>query len=205
MFSILGVTCLPLIGPAVGIVLGVVALRKVRGLNHAGGPKAMSIIAVVLGALGLLATAAAIWLGTLPALVGARDSAQRQIAMSNVEQLVGALRAYETANGAMPSADDWQVELIAAGSPAELFEPAYARPGVPSFFFVPPGTIDGDANAPTNILIYEQPRLNEEGTIAAFTDGGVFFMDNMELIDRIDNLRTPSGEPFAPHQAYPVP
>ncbi len=48
--------CIPVIGPLVAIVLGIVALVGSSGKAHAGGAKAMSIIAICLGVLCLALT-----------------------------------------------------------------------------------------------------------------------------------------------------
>ncbi|GEM_PF-6525849 len=201
--SILG-WCLPLLGPMIALVLGVVALVKTREAVAAGLAKGLSIAAIALSSVALLMIPIQIGI-LLPALNSARLSAQRVETMSNARSLGAELLAYEVANDAFPNESTWRRDLLAAGAAPEWFDASYAVPNVPSFYFVPESTTDADTGQPTDILLYEHPSLFDRGGTVVYRDGSVEWLEQPDLRDTLSRLRTPFGGPFAPHERYVLP
>ncbi|MEY2795057.1 MAG: hypothetical protein RIR10_773 [Planctomycetota bacterium] len=97
VFSILGVTCLPVIGGLVGLICGIIAVRR--------EPRGFSIAAITISALGgcLLMPLILLPALLLPALAKARTTARQVMNQSAATQVQTVIEDFQATNGRFPN------------------------------------------------------------------------------------------------------
>ncbi len=182
-------SCVGLILPVgpVGLVIGLVALRRANRRPEEYGGKGTAIAGVIVGAgtglmwclsIGLIAI-------LLPALGQARQAAQLAITMSNLRGIGMALSAYSQDNrGAYPEpGSDWKKRLVDGQYlTAQAFDVQWAPPGVTAFHYVPPDPKSVIAFPAMHVLVYVDPQAlpGRDGLVLYF-DGHVAAVPRAEV------------------------
>jgi type II secretory pathway pseudopilin PulG len=187
VLAIVGLLAWPL-GIA-ALVVGLIALAR------ATSRKGLAITAVVLGVLELFTCVAIGPAMMLPALGNARQAA-RQIKSSTQLRTIGqGLMIYAQNNQDWyPEAGaDWQQRLIDAGLvPPEVFEAPGARPGQPSYYYVPGHQSKFSS---TTILLYENPDLwNGRGGNVYYDDGHTEWIEGTTYRQTVESLPGEAGK-----------
>ncbi len=140
---VLGIGSFVCLGPLVGIpaiIVGVVALSRIRRRPAEYGGKGMATAGVILGAVNLVMLAALIAM-LLPALAAARDAAKQSVALSNARQIMVGFHMYASEH-----------DLAAPPHLSALVTAGYFG-GDPGLVFVDPAT----TTAPLRLSAAETP------------------------------------------------
>lgn len=186
----------------IGLILGCVALAGATATPPRSGGKGLAIAGIAVGGVAtlLMIVTIPLLIGlTLPALAKARHSAERLKASAGLRSIGQALSAYaiDNQNTFPETADGWKQRLIDGGYlPAEWFVSPRSDGIGEDYFYVPGARIDYNALA---VLVYEDPALDANGTLACFRDMHVEYLSPTDATRILSGLTLPDGTPWAPH------
>jgi hypothetical protein len=173
VLSILG--CIPLAG-IVGIILGVVALRRAKAEPSRFGGEGLAMAAIIVGIITtILGCTGGGFMLLLPALGQARQTARHVVTMSKLQQCGIAALSYATDNKDYLPPADWKSALSPNYLPLTVFVPDDPTQPGDAFTYVGNLTrLDRIASPSSTILAYENNPHPFRGRIAAlFADGSV--------------------------------
>jgi hypothetical protein len=196
VLSLLGFFCL--ITAPVGIVLGFVALNRIKRSNGALGGRALALIGIIGGALGIVFIVLVAAL-TLPALGKAKTKAQSINCVNNAKQIaLGVLIYSGDNNDTFPAGTNWCDAIMPSVFVPKVFQcPSQANLLRSSYSFnaalsglntseVQPDTVmlfESDAGWNSSggaALMISQPRHNQQWVIG-FADGSVQLVNASKL------------------------
>lgn len=193
--SALGI-CVPLLS-LVGIVLGAIAMSKMRN-------KGLALTGVILGVAAVLINIVLLAGILLPALGKARQSAQQIKSSTQVRALAQGVILYQMnmPDGVVPSAQNWEQELIGNGYITKelLVAPGANDPVKTSYIYVPGWTMKRQEEAKIDpaqqVIFYEDATLfRRRGINIAYLDGRVEFVPIEEARAILQATRDGFGNP----------
>lgn len=196
--SIVGFCLFP--AAVVGIVLGVLALKKTAPAPMGGGQggRGLAVASIPVGGVALIAgcLSGMFLLGSMmPALASARQSARETVDSAHLRAIGVALNVYASENkGRFPeSAATWQSRLPTLDP--KIFKSPNGAGG--DYIYVPPKT---NLVEPDSVVAFTDPRIipaKGRGSIL-FADGRVETLKRDELVARVANVKMPDGTPALP-------
>jgi prepilin-type processing-associated H-X9-DG protein len=184
----------------VGLILGIVALVKIKRKPAVYRGRGMAIAGICTGGASLAIVPLMISI-MLPALSRARELSKRTVCAANMRGIGQALLIYAQDDGMFPEKGaDWQARLVNAGivMPTQFLCPSDTRVSGSLFYYVPGY---GDDSDPAQIILYEDPTIHGgEGGNILYQDGHVAFVKSPQYEKEINAITLPDGTPWAPHK-----
>ncbi len=175
--GILGlVTCFAPLG-VIGLILGIMAVRRTSRDPQTYGGQGMAIAGIVLGALSMLMFPAII----LPAMSRARELSKRLVCASNLKGISTACQIYANDYDVWP--DNLQVLVDQGDLTTRTLQCPSAAGSGPAYIYLPQAEESMD---PRDVVAYEPPENHgEEGCNVLFGDGHVEFIKPYEKVEQL--------------------
>ena len=185
----------------VGLILGIVALVKIKRKPAVYRGRGMAIAGICTGGASLLIVPLMIAI-LLPALGRARvGGSKRTVCQANMRGIGQALYIYAQDDGMFPEKGaDWQARLVNActAAPKQFLCPSDTGGSGSSYYYVPGY---GDNSDPAQIILYEDPTIHGgRGGNILYQDGHVAFVKSPQYEKEINAITLPDGTTWAPHK-----
>jgi hypothetical protein len=191
--GIVGVLGCPLIG-AVGLVLGIVAVRRIDHAPRQYGGRGMAIAGICTGGVSILALAClAAFFGSNAKTIWreVQGELHKSECEENLSAIMSALQIHAQDTGMF--AADLQVLVTDGLITAEQLTCPSAATGATSYHYVPGYGLNSDLD---QIILYEDPLNHQgEGGHVVRIEGTVEFIASPEYEDVIADIALPDGTP----------
>jgi type II secretory pathway pseudopilin PulG len=178
VLGILGITCLlPILGPILAIVLGIVALNQIGKSRGCVAGQGRAIAGLILGGVGLLIIPILAAM-LLPALASAREKARRVQCMNNLKIIGMAIDFYaEEHKGIVPRKFDdlWR---YTSNLDNLLICPSAKDKSKPSYEITLGGREWKSIDLVDSVVVLESASDHRSGRYALYGDGHVQFIFN---------------------------